>query len=116
MKRGDIITALALLALAGALLLARPGGTGGVYVNGTNVLGGASVESMTVNGVVIEIGGGRARVTDSPCRDRLCMRAGWLERPGDVAICLPQRVIVEIRGTARGVARVAKGRVDGVAG
>ena len=101
MRRGDIITALALLALAGALLLLRPAGSGGVYVNGA-----AAVESMTVNGVVIEIKGGRARVTESPCRDKLCVRAGWLERPGDVAVCLPQRVIVEIRGAKE---------VDGVA-
>ena len=103
MKRGDIFVVLALLALAGALLLLRPGGAGGVYVNGSPMS-----ESMTVNEVVIEIEGSRARVIDSPCRDKLCVHAGWLERPGDVAVCLPQRVIVEIRGAGRGV--------DGVAG
>jgi len=104
MKRGDVIAALSLLALAGALLLFRPSGAAGVYVNGA-----AAVESMTINGVVIEIAGQRARVIDSPCRDKLCMRAYWLTRPGDVAVCLPQRVIVEIRGAARN-------GVDGVAG
>ena len=103
MRRGDIITALCLLALAGALLLARPGKAGGVYVNGE-----AAAESTTVNGVMIEIDGSRARVVDSPCRDKLCVHAGWLERPGDVAVCLPRRVIVEIRGVGSGV--------DGVAG
>ena len=103
MKRGDIIAALALLALAGALLLLRPSGPGGVYVNSA-----PASTSITINEVMIEIDGGRARIVDSPCRDRLCVRAGWLERPGEVAVCLPQRVIVEIRGTGRGV--------DGVAG
>ena len=103
MKRGDIITALALLALAGALLLLRGTGAGKIYVNGE-----VAQASMTVNEVAIEIDGDRARVVDSPCRDKLCVRAGWLERPGDVAVCLPQRVIVEIRGAAKGV--------DGVAG
>jgi len=103
MRRGDVIAALALLALAGALLLMRPSGEGGVYVNSSPVS-----ESMTINNVVIEVAAGKARVVDSPCRDRLCARAGWLERPGDVAVCLPQRVIVEIRGAGRGV--------DGVAG
>jgi len=104
MKRGDVIAALALLALAGALFLMRPGGAGGVYVNGE-----PASEAMTVNGVAIEIDGDRARVVESPCRDKLCVRAGWLERPGDVAVCLPQRVILEIRGAARN-------GVDGVAG
>ena len=104
MKRGDVIAALTLLALAGALLLARPSGAGGVYINGS-----AAGEDMTINGVVIEVAAGKARVTDSLCRDKLCVHAGWLERPGDVAVCLPQRVIVEIRGAARN-------GVDGVAG
>ena len=104
MKRGDVIAALALLALAGALLLLRPSGAGGVFVNGE-----PAHEGMAVNGVAIEIDGGRARGIDSPCRDKICVRAGWLERPGDVAVCLPQRVIVEIRGAER------RG-VDGVAG
>jgi len=103
MKRGDFFVALGLLVLAGLVLLMRPGGSGGVYVNGVT-----ASESVTVNEVVIEIEGGRARVVDSPCRDKLCVRAGWLDRPGDVAVCLPQRVIVEIRGAGRGV--------DGVAG
>ena len=102
MKRGDIFVALALLALAGALLLFRPSGAGRVYVNGA-----PASASMTVNEVQIEIDGNRARVIDSPCRDKLCVRAGWLERPGAAAVCLPQRVIVEIRGVAG---------VDGVAG
>jgi len=104
MKRGDIITAICLLALAGALLLLRGTGAGKVYVNGA-----AASEGMSINGVAVEIDGGRARVADSTCRDKLCVRAGWLERPGDVAVCLPQRVIVEIRGMARS-------GVDGVAG
>jgi len=103
MRRGDIVTALCLLALAGALLLLRGTGEGKVYVNGA-----AASETMTINGVVIEIDAGRARVADSPCRDKLCERAGWLERPGDAAVCLPQRVIVEIRGARSGV--------DGIAG
>jgi len=103
MRRGDVITALALLALVGALLLLRGTGTAKVYVNGEPVSA-----SVTVNGVAIEIDGNRARVTASPCRDKLCVHAGWLERPGDVAVCLPQRVIVEMRG--------GKSGVDGVAG
>ena len=104
MRRGDIWIALGLLAIAGALLLLRflPGGQPMVYVNGE-----AAAQSMVINGVEIEIDGARARVTESPCRDKLCVHAGWLEKPGDIAVCLPQRVIVEIRGAKE---------VDGVAG
>ena len=104
MRRGDIIAVLAVLALAGALLLARPGGEGKIYINGE-----AAQASMEVNGVAIEIDGGRARVAASPCMDQLCVHAGWIEHPGEAAVCLPQRVIVAIRGTR-------KGGADGVAG
>jgi len=102
MRRGDVWIALGLLALAGTLLLLRllPGGAA-VYVNGE-----PAAQSMIVNGVEIEMDGARARVAASPCRDQLCVHAGWLEKPGDVAVCLPQRVIVELRG-AKGVDAVA---------
>jgi len=104
MKRGDALIVLALLALAGALFLLRPlpGGTGVVYINGEQ-----ATASMTVNGVVVEIDGLRTRVVSSPCRDKLCVNAGWLERPGEIAVCLPQRVVVEIRGVREGVDSIA---------
>ncbi len=41
---------------------------------------------------------GRIRVTDSPGRRKLCVRAGWLARPGETAVCLPNRVVVEVTG------------------
>jgi hypothetical protein len=49
---------------------------------------------------------GRAWVEDSPCRDKVCIRMGKVSRPGEEAICLPNRVIVQMKG--RG------GSVDGV--
>ena len=102
MKRGDIAVAIALLALAGGLLLLRGNSAGEIFVNGEQ-----ASQSMQINEVFIEIEGNRARIAHSPCRDQLCMRAGWLERGGDTAVCLPQRVIVEIRGARRGVDCVA---------
>jgi len=104
MKRGDIAIALCLLAAAAGLFLARgvSSGAGEIIINGE-----PASESIEINDVMIEIDGGRARVTHSPCRDKLCVNAGWLERPGDVAVCLPQRVIVEVRGARRGVDGVA---------
>jgi len=112
MKRGDAFIALALLVFAGLLFLFRllPGGVGAVYVNGE-----PAAESVAINGVVIEVDGSRARVISSPCRDKLCVSAGWLEKPGDVAACLPQRVVVEIRSATRGMARVSGSGVDGIA-
>jgi len=104
MNKGDIIIALALLAVAGVLSLFRlSGGAGAIYVNGE-----PAASSATVNAVVVEVDGSRARVVSSPCRDKLCINAGWLEKPGEIAACLPQRVVVEIRSEKGG-------GVDGIA-
>ena len=102
--RYDILLALVLLGVAGGIFAVRymRGGAVSIHVNGAAV-----TESMEVNGVVVEVDGARARIAQSPCRDQICVRAGWLERPGDTAICLPQRVAVEIVG--------GRGKYDGVA-
>ncbi len=39
---------------------------------------------------------GRARFTHSDCRDQICVNAGWLERGGEWAACLPNRVILRL--------------------
>lgn len=45
---------------------------------------------------VIEVRNGRIRVTDSPGRRKLCVRAGWLTQGGESAICLPNQVVVRV--------------------
>ena len=43
----------------------------------------------------VEIRDGRVRVQADPSPRQLCVRQGWL-RPGEAAICLPNRVSVEL--------------------
>lgn len=40
----------------------------------------------------------RARVESDPGPRQLCVRQGWISRPGEAAICLPNQVSVEIVG------------------
>ena len=49
----------------------------------------------------VEIVDGRARVVSSPCRDQICVAAGWLESTGDWTACLPNRVFVRVQGGER---------------
>ena len=51
---------------------------------------------------------GKARVLDSPCRDKICIKMGTLSRPGEEAVCLPNRVIVQMKGERRGVDGVSR--------
>ena len=48
---------------------------------------------------VVEISDNHVHITDSPCPDKLCIQAGILEKPGDWAACLPNRIIVTIEGS-----------------
>ncbi len=46
----------------------------------------------------VEIADGTARIVDSPCRDKVCVRMGRLDRTGDWSACLPNGVLVRIVG------------------
>lgn len=47
---------------------------------------------------VISIDAGRARVVSDPGARQYCVHQGWLKRSGDVAICAPNRVSLQIIG------------------
>ena len=41
---------------------------------------------------------GRVRFSLSPCRNQYCVHQGWLSHVGEVAICLPNQVSLELLG------------------
>ena len=43
----------------------------------------------------------RARVAADPGPRQYCVRQGWLARAGEIAVCAPNQVSVEIRGRRR---------------
>jgi hypothetical protein len=47
---------------------------------------------------VVEIADGAARCAASPGTQGICQSAGWLKRAGDMAVSLPNRVIIEVLG------------------
>lgn len=48
-------------------------------------------------GAVIEISDGRVCVSDSDCPDKICVNTGWISRKGERIVCLPKKLIVEIK-------------------
>jgi hypothetical protein len=46
--------------------------------------------------LTVEIQGGRAAITVSDCPNQYCTAAGWIERPGQTAACMPNRTLIEI--------------------
>lgn len=118
LKVGDLVAVFVVLvaaiitivALSGSKASAR-GGMAVIEVNGRAlkriVLGdGQAKATYSVKGrsgeSVIEVEGGKARMLFSACRDKICMGMGWVDRAGQAVVCLPNRVVIRITGSARG--------------
>ena len=105
---GGVVVGLAMHFWGGAqgdTLLVRAQGK---LVEQTNL---RSARTLTVAGplgnTLIEIQPGRARVARDPSPRQLCVKQGWLSRAGEVALCLPNQVSVEIRGVVRAYDSIA---------
>jgi len=46
----------------------------------------------------IEIRGGAIRVAESDCPKGVCRQAGWVRTPGRSIVCVPNRVLIELKG------------------
>jgi len=49
---------------------------------------------------IIEIKDGRVRMLSSPCPDKLCIKEGYIDKAGQVIICIPNRIVIKIEGRA----------------
>lgn len=50
---------------------------------------------------VIRIHRGEARFLKSPCTGQYCVHQGWLKKAGQVALCLPNQISLELLGVTR---------------
>lgn len=104
-----LLVVLVLVSISGSFLvrwIASTGDTVRIEVGGKLIYRLSLSEERTVEvrgpaGITrVEVKGGRVRVADSPCPNKLCVRQGWTER--GAIICLPNRVVVTIGGDAEG--------------
>lgn len=66
--------------------------------------------SLSENGIVrvpgplgisiVEIKNGKVKMLSSPCLDKLCIREGYISKPGQIIVCVPNRIILKIEGRA----------------
>ncbi len=47
---------------------------------------------------LISIDQGKVRFKQSPCNNQYCVHQGWLSRAGQVAICLPNQISLQLMG------------------
>ena len=50
---------------------------------------------------IIYIKFGQVRFASSPCTNQYCVHQGWLTRAGQVSICLPNQVSLELLGSKK---------------
>jgi len=50
---------------------------------------------------VLEITNGMAHLTDASCPDKLCINMGYISKKGQSIICLPNKVVIEIKGDTK---------------
>ena len=50
---------------------------------------------------IIEIKEGRARFKSAPCKNQYCVQQGWIHFTGQMLICIPNEVSIEILGKSK---------------
>ncbi len=105
LRPGDALPAL--LALGAAFLAAGKTGEkrGAPVLNLVTPAGGETLElgrdtvlwiPVRSGTVEVRIQGGRARIAASPCPSGYCVRTGWIDSPGQTAVCMPEGVFLEV--------------------
>lgn len=41
----------------------------------------------------------RVAITKANCTDQVCVRRGWITKPGQTIVCLPHKILVEIKSS-----------------
>ena len=112
LTRGDrlLIAALLVAAAVSALPTGLARETGSrivVEVNGeergTYTLGRTGLVDFATPGggaVTVQLGPEGARVVESTCRQRICVRRGWIRHAGEVIACVPNQLVVRVVGGA----------------
>lgn len=45
----------------------------------------------------IEIREGKIRVLKSDCPQQICVNMGWIQHPGETIVCVPNKILIEIK-------------------
>lgn len=65
---------------------------------------GSPLQKFTIDGkigqAVIEIKNQEVRMLEAPCPDHICIKQGWIKRPGQSIICVPNEVVIYIDAEA----------------
>lgn len=52
---------------------------------------------------VVEFSDGKVRVKEANCPDKVCVKTGWISKPGEMIVCIPYKVVIKISGEKQDV-------------
>ncbi|WP_027208626.1 NusG domain II-containing protein [Butyrivibrio hungatei] len=112
-KKNDLIliiflTLTSVVMLIGISLFSKKGATVVVSVDGKEVAS-FPLDEDTVYNIggyhggenILEVKDGKAHLTDASCPDKLCVSMGYINKSGQSIICLPNKVVIEIKGNTK---------------
>lgn len=53
-------------------------------------------KAIIIDGLTVQIKGGKVRVAESDCPGKICVKQGWID--SGAIICLPRRVLITVEG------------------
>ena len=103
--RKDFLLIICLLATAGLLYFLFSQNEAGAVCE--IILDGKQIETVSlredrifsiaeVPEIQLEIKDGKIRFLSSDCPDQICVKTGFISRPGEYAVCLPHRLMIRI--------------------
>lgn len=60
-------------------------------------LKGERIITLAAGQMQIEVKGGKIRVRKADCPQHICMNMGWIEYAGQSIVCVPNKVVIEIK-------------------
>ncbi len=69
-----------------------------VYVNNllSQKLSLNTPKLYTQGRMIIQVDAGKIRVLSSDCPEQICVHAGWISKKGQILVCAPNHVLIEI--------------------
>ncbi len=55
---------------------------------------------------LVEFKDGKVRVKEADCPNQVCVKTGWLSKPGRISVCAPNKLKVIVKGKSEGTGRV----------
>ena len=105
LRTGDFVAIAVIIVLAVAILIyphvsANAGETVNISRNGEEVLKLKLSEDREIelDGMIIKISERKVMVSESDCHDLVCKKTRAISRSGEVIVCAPKRIFIEIKG------------------